>query len=112
MWDPSSPARDRVYTPCTESQCLNHWITREVPKCIFDLSYLQQIVSFSKFDPIVSPGRSVQSGTPPPPPPRTTAIDYATPHLALSSVLGAYLSSLFFPRSDTVRGVLLSPLQL
>ena len=30
MWDFSSPIRDRTCAPCSGSESLNHWITREV----------------------------------------------------------------------------------
>ena len=32
MWELSSLARDQTRIPCTGSQVLNHWTTREVPK--------------------------------------------------------------------------------
>ena len=31
MWDPSSPTRDRIHTPCIGRRSPSHWTTREVP---------------------------------------------------------------------------------
>ena len=37
--DPSSPTRDLTYVPCIARWILNHWTTREVPHCGFDLHF-------------------------------------------------------------------------
>ena len=36
MWGLSSQTRDQIHTPCIGRQSLNHWITREVPKFVFE----------------------------------------------------------------------------
>ena len=37
MWDLSSPTRDRTRTPCIGMRSLNHWTTREVPGCYYNV---------------------------------------------------------------------------
>ena len=36
LWDPNSPTRDWICTPCIERWSPNHWTTREVPYEITD----------------------------------------------------------------------------
>ena len=34
MWDLSAPSRDWTHVPCIVRWILNHWTTREVPRCV------------------------------------------------------------------------------
>ena len=43
MWNLSSPTRDRIHTPCTGRQILNHWTPKEAPKPLFVLKALRGI---------------------------------------------------------------------
>ena len=48
MWDLSTPTRDQTLTPCTGSQSLNGWTTREVPQHeVFFLCYYGNFQTFT-----------------------------------------------------------------
>ena len=53
MWDLSSLPRNQTHIPLLEAQSLNHWTTREVPRCLFLIPFccFHTLLPFSTLQP-------------------------------------------------------------